>query len=270
VVDLPASAGPPVAPDASAASEAAAQPTAAAPTAAPEEAAPAAETAPAEDAAAAATEPQAEAAEAAPPAIDVAATTDDASPADPVGFALAWMVMAGMIIALIFVARRFMAARPYLLHRLENPPPLSVWILPLVLIGLGVAAYLAYVELTQSQAVCGPVGECHLVQASPYARIGGVPIAVLGLLNYLAVGGLWLWQRRRPAAEAALYGLLGLTVFGVFFSIYLTALEIFVIGAVCAWCLTSAVVTTALMVVVVYEVTKRPSEGETRLEFAGG
>jgi uncharacterized membrane protein len=40
--------------------------------------------------------------------------------------------------------------------------------------------------------------------------------------------------------------LLGLTAFGVLFSIYLTFLEPFVIGATCAWCLTSAIVMTAL------------------------
>ncbi|HUM72419.1 MAG TPA: vitamin K epoxide reductase family protein, partial [Chloroflexota bacterium] len=46
----------------------------------------------------------------------------------------------------------------------------------------------------------------------------------------------------------AILALVGMTAFGVLFSIYLTYLEPFVIGAVCAWCLTSAVVMTLLLV----------------------
>ena len=41
--------------------------------------------------------------------------------------------------------------------------------------------------------------------------------------------------------------ILGMALFGVLFSLYLTYLEPFVIGAVCAWCLTSAVIITLLM-----------------------
>ncbi len=49
--------------------------------------------------------------------------------------------------------------------------------------------------------------------------------------------------------------LLGLTLFGLLFSIYLTMLELFVIHAVCAWCLGSAVISTLLMLLVVLPIT---------------
>lgn len=260
--DLPPAAGPPVVPEMPLASDPAAeQPVEGAPSPVPQDPEPESEAA----------APVAEAEPGVPsPAIDMAATTGGEAAAASSGVALAWTVMIGMVIALGFVAWRFVVARPYLLERLENPPSLSPWIVPLVLIGVGVAAYLAYVEITQTRAVCGPVGECNIVQASSYARIFGIPIAVLGLLNYLLVGGLWLWQRGNHSSEMMLYSLLGLTVFGTFFSIYLTALELFVIDAVCAWCLTSAVVTTLLMVIVVYGVTKRPSDTGRSLGFAGG
>ncbi|MBE2201794.1 MAG: vitamin K epoxide reductase [Anaerolinea sp.] len=190
------------------------------------------------------------------------ATEVEAVIPDPTGFALAWAIMVGMVISLAFVLLRFSQARPYLLHLLDNrqEPLLTSWAVPLLtLLGLMVAAYLTYVEVQHVPAVCGPVGQCNVVQASPYARILGVPVAVLGLINYLAVGGLWLWQLVDKQQNIAIYGLLGITIFGTFFSIYLTALELFAIHAVCAWCLTSAVVTTLLMVVVVAALTKRPS-----------
>jgi uncharacterized membrane protein len=124
-------------------------------------------------------------------------------------------------------------------------------------LGLGVAAYLAYVETNQVKAVCGPIGECNIVQTSDYARILGIPVAVLGVLNYLVIGVLWAGQRlpaRRWANLSAL-GLLGLTFFGVLFSIYLTCLELFVIHAICAWCLCSAVVTMLTMFLVAGSIT---------------
>jgi uncharacterized membrane protein len=124
------------------------------------------------------------------------------------------------------------------------------WLIPvLCLIGLGVAGYLAYVETAQVEAVCGPVGDCNTVQQSAYARLFGVlPIGDLGIIGYVMIllaWGLGCSASRRVAAFSRL-ALLGLTTFGVLFSIYLTFLEPFVIGATCAWCLTSAIIMTAL------------------------
>lgn len=194
--------------------------------------------------------------------IDTATLAAEAAPlANPSGFALAWLVMGGMALALVYAFWRFQQARLAGASFWETAvAPLDTPFIPLLLlVGLVVAAYLSYVEVTHVEAVCGPVGECNLVQSSPYAQIFGIPIAVLGLVNYLAVGGLWLWQRANPLQKRPVVALLVLTIFGVFFSIYLTALELLVIHAICAWCLTSAVVTTLLMVVVVNGVTQRPS-----------
>jgi uncharacterized membrane protein/thiol-disulfide isomerase/thioredoxin len=200
------------------------------------------------------------AAAAAPPAAGAADTAvlDDVLAAEetlaaepPSGMALAWAVMGGMILALGYVVWRLSAARGGASS--AAAARLGSWLIPaLALAGLGVALYLAYIEITHNTAVCGPVGDCNAVQSSPYAAIFGVPIAVLGALNYLAVLALWGVLRLRapqpvPWAAAALAAL---TLFGMLFSIYLTALELFVIDAVCAWCLASAVITTALMLLV--------------------
>jgi uncharacterized membrane protein len=103
------------------------------------------------------------------------------------------------------------------------------------------------------EAVCGPIGDCNAVQGSSYAQILGIPVALFGIIFYVAVALLWIAlprftdNRRR---RIALGSLLGLTVAGTLFSVYLTILEIFVIEAICAWCLTSAVISTALMLLV--------------------
>ena len=135
------------------------------------------------------------------------------------------------------------------------------WAIPLLsLLGLGVSIYLAYVEINQVAAVCGPVGHCNIVQSSPYAQIVGIPVAVLGLLNFVAIIVLWAIQKYSdgPLANLSTVALVGLTIFGTGFSIYLTLLEIFVIQAICAWCLSSAVITTVLMLLCVMPATAKP------------
>jgi len=130
------------------------------------------------------------------------------------------------------------------------PPQTELATPILALAGLGVAVYLAYVETQAVPAVCGPVGDCNAVQSSPYARLFGVlPIGVLGAAGYLAILAAWLWRRWRSdrLATYAPLAVFGMTLFGVLFSVYLTYLELFVIRAVCAWCLTSAVIMMLLM-----------------------
>jgi len=125
-----------------------------------------------------------------------------------------------------------------------------MWATPILsIIELGVAGYLSYVEVTQVEAVCGPVGDCNVVQQSEYALLFGVlPVGVLGLAGYVAILIAWVVGHygQGMLADLATAAILGMTTFGILFSIYLTFLEPFVIGATCAWCLTSAVLMTML------------------------
>ena len=129
--------------------------------------------------------------------------------------------------------------------------PWPLWVVPvLVVVGVGVASYLSYIEVTHTQAVCGPVGDCNTVNQSPYATLFGfLPIGVLGLIGYAVVLLLWGAGRWGPEAQRARadLGLWGAALFGTLFSVYLTFLEPFVIGATCAWCLISAVIMTLLL-----------------------
>jgi uncharacterized membrane protein len=190
---------------------------------------------------------------------ELPSTESEMPPPDPPGFTLAGVVLAGMVAALGYTVLRIMPGGQRLFQLNRNPVTYAHTLaIPLLsLLGLGVATYLAYVEITHVEAVCGPVGECNLVQSSPHAQLLGIPVAVLGLLNYLAVGVLWAGQKYPVAqlANLSALGLLGLTLLGTLFSIYLTLLELFVIHAICAWCLSSAVITTLLMLLVVMPIT---------------
>lgn len=175
------------------------------------------------------------------------------------GAGLAWLVMALMIAAIGYTGYRAVST-PSMTLKAANAN-YTIAVILLVIVGLGVAGYLAYVETTQSLAVCGPVGDCNTVQTSQYATVLGIPIAILGLINYLAVAVLWFIQSRVNASQRQMVwlGLMALTFVGTVFSIYLTALELFIIRAVCAWCLTSAIVTALLLVTVNSLVENQPT-----------
>jgi uncharacterized membrane protein len=167
---------------------------------------------------------------------------------DPLGNSLAVFVLAEMIFTL-GAAVVFFFRQPAGNHTLGRSARWN-WLIPvLCLVGLGVAGYLAFVETTQAEAVCGPVGDCNAVQQSAYARLFGIlPIGILGLVGYVLILLAWIIERfsnERLAGYASL-AQLGLTTFGLLFTIYLTFLEPFVIGATCAWCLASAILMSML------------------------
>lgn len=164
---------------------------------------------------------------------------------DPVGNSLSILVITGLIVSVGGVASVLLSPATK-----TNSNSLS-WAIPFLCVaGLGVAGYLAYVEVAQVNAVCGPVGDCNTVQQSEYAHLFGlIPVGVLGLFGYSWIGVLWLIGRfgRGQIASLAWTVLLASSFIGALFSIYLTFLEPFVIGATCAWCLSSAVIMTLLL-----------------------
>ncbi len=164
---------------------------------------------------------------------------------DPVGNSLALLLLLGMTVSVFLLGVN--VRPPFTPLR----PPWHEWAIPLLaLVGLAVATYLAVIELSDAKAFCGPVGDCNTVQQSPYAHLFGVlPIGVLGVMGYITLLGAWATQRfgAGRAAHFATIALPTLALLGTLFSLYLTFLEPFVIGATCLWCLTSAAVITALL-----------------------
>jgi uncharacterized membrane protein len=165
------------------------------------------------------------------------------------GMALAWGIMVFMIIALIvtivMILRAFQGKPIGKVNRW-----LDIAIPVLAIIGLIVSIYLTYVEFTSTRALCGPVGDCNAVQNSPYAKLFGVlPIGLVGAIGYIAILVAWAWRRFKTDVLARIAGpvMFGMALFGTLFSVYLTYLELFVIHAVCIWCLSSAILITGLM-----------------------
>jgi uncharacterized membrane protein len=120
--------------------------------------------------------------------------------------------------------------------------------LALSLAGAGVAAYLTWVHYDLSMLVCG-VGDCHTVQASPYATIGPIPIALLGLGMFLTVAALAVVRWRAPVLSwPATFAAFMLSFCGVLYFVYLTYLEVAIIGAICQWCVLAAGLTFGVFI----------------------
>ena len=125
-------------------------------------------------------------------------------------------------------------------------PPISA---VLAALGIAVSAYLTVIHFDEGLLVCG-LSDCHTVQTSDYAEILGIPVALLGLGMYVALLGLVALRWLRPAITVATTAAaFALALAGVIFAGYLTYVEIFVLEAICQWCVVSAVLTTLLLVV---------------------
>jgi uncharacterized membrane protein len=104
------------------------------------------------------------------------------------------------------------------------------------LAGIGIATYLTWVHYDEGALVCMAGGGCETVQRSSYAEIVGIPIALLGVISYAAILVLILWDAPYAQLGAAMLALVGLA-----FSAYLVVLQLFVIDAICVWCLANDV-----------------------------
>ncbi|MHB8243669.1 MAG: vitamin K epoxide reductase family protein [Solirubrobacteraceae bacterium] len=119
---------------------------------------------------------------------------------------------------------------------------LRITLLVLAVIGLGIASYLTYVHYAGIKPACTAGESCTKVQTSIYSKLAGVPVALIGLLGYIAIVGSLLV----PQGENSRLATMSFTVVGFGFSAYLTYRELFSIHAVCEWCATSAGIMTIL------------------------
>ncbi len=128
----------------------------------------------------------------------------------------------------------------------------------LSLLGLFIAAYLYLYKIGKIGSLACGTGGCETVQWSPWAQIGGMDVSLVGIIGYAGLLALslaalqpGLLGRRGPAVLLAV-----LAGIGVVFNIYITNLELFVIHAICRWCVASAAVILAIFIVAILDVRR--------------
>jgi uncharacterized membrane protein len=112
-------------------------------------------------------------------------------------------------------------------------------------IGLGVATYLTIVHYAGITVLCTTKhNSCEQVQTSVYSTVFGIPVATLGLVGYFLI----LVTLLAPPSELSRVATLGVTLFGILFSGYLTYREVFTLKAICEWCVSSAILMALLFI----------------------
>jgi uncharacterized membrane protein len=150
------------------------------------------------------------------------------------------------------------------LRRAGGDRRLRLAALVLAVLGIGVAGYLTYVHYEGIRPVCGIGGDCEKVQSSEWSELAGIPVALLGLLGYVAILASLLVRREEALIAGALLSLVGCG-----FSLYLTYRELFTIEAICQWCVASAILMTLLAIVTTVRLLRAPAPDGGALPYVG-
>ena len=139
----------------------------------------------------------------------------------------------------------------------------------ITLLGVAVAGYLTYIHYAGIRPLCGKGGGgCEIVQTSEYSKLEGVPVALIGLIGYVAI----LASLLVPENETSRLATVVFTVVGFGFSAYLTYRELFSIHHICEWCVSSAVLVTVLMCLAIWRFLRgdAPLRGVSPAAETGG
>jgi uncharacterized membrane protein len=133
----------------------------------------------------------------------------------------------------------------------------------LSLAGLFISGYLYLYKIGKIGSLACGTGDCETVQLSSWSRFAGLDVSLIGVLGYacllalslasLQAGAYRQWPIRAMAVAAGI---------GAVFTLYLTYLELFVIHAVCRWCVASGVIIVAILVVALLD-QRRPFRNGT-------
>jgi uncharacterized membrane protein len=136
---------------------------------------------------------------------------------------------------------------------------LSQLAIVLAIIGLLVSIYMTIYKITSNDSMCIGSGDCKTVNASRYAEVYGIPVAVLGVAGYAAILAV-LFLERRPGffQQNGTMLFFGLSLTGFLFTLYLIFVEVALIKAYCPFCITSQTVMTIIFIISVIRLVRQP------------
>ena len=129
----------------------------------------------------------------------------------------------------------------------------------LSLLGLFVSAYLYLYKIGRIGTLACGAGGCETVQQSSWSRVLGIEVSLIGMAGYagLLLVSLMALQPGPASERWPTRLLLLLSGLGVAFTAYLTYLELFVIHAICRWCVGSAAIIVAIFFVTLLDSRRR-------------
>jgi uncharacterized membrane protein len=128
-------------------------------------------------------------------------------------------------------------------NSLKKLEPFWAGSLALSVLGALDAFYLSWVKISHTQIFCGGSGNCERVNTSVYSELLNIPISYFGMAAYVfLVIVLILEMRKLIRKDLSILIIFGTCLIGVLYSLYLTFIEIWVIKAICPYCLISAII----------------------------
>jgi uncharacterized membrane protein len=136
---------------------------------------------------------------------------------------------------------------------------IEITLVTLAIIGLLVSIYMTIYKITSNDSMCIGSGDCKTVNASRYAEVYGIPVAVLGVAGYSAIlAVLLLGQRPGFLQQNETLLFFGLSLTGFLFTLYLIFVEVALIKAYCPFCITSQTAMTLIFIISVIQLVRQP------------
>jgi uncharacterized membrane protein len=133
-------------------------------------------------------------------------------------------------------------------------------LIALSVIGLLVSIYMTIYKLTDNNAMCLGSGDCSVVNASRYAEVNGIPVAVIGIAGYAAILAILYFGSRGRGflSENGSLLVFGLALTGFLFTLWLVYVEVALIKALCPFCVTSQVAMTLIFILATIRLVRQP------------
>jgi uncharacterized membrane protein len=129
----------------------------------------------------------------------------------------------------------------------------------LSVLGLLVSIYMTVYKVTSNNAMCLGSGDCSTVNASKYAEVNGIPVAVIGVFGYAAILAVHYFEKRNQFfKQNGTLLIFGLSLTGFIFTIWLIYVEVALLKALCPFCVTSQVSMTLIFIIAVIRLIRQP------------
>jgi uncharacterized membrane protein len=107
--------------------------------------------------------------------------------------------------------------------------------------------------------MCLGSGDCSTVNSSRYSEVNGIPVAIIGILGYLAILAVLYFEKRNSFfKQNGTLMIFGMALTGFLFTIWLIYVEVALINAICPFCLTSQAAMTLIFIIAVIRLIKQP------------
>jgi uncharacterized membrane protein len=128
----------------------------------------------------------------------------------------------------------------------------------LVVLGLAVSIYMTIYKVTSNNAMCLGSGDCSTVNASRYSEVYGIPVAVFGVLGYLAILVTHYFENSNQFfKQNGSLIIFGMALTGFLFTLWLVYVEVALLKALCPFCVTSQAAMTVIFLIAVMRLARQ-------------